>query len=43
MKILNLFVACFIMGDVLALRMVLASNKRIKATSNLMTSWSCRG
>jgi hypothetical protein len=36
MKILNLLVACFIMGDALALRMALASNKGAKATSNLM-------
>jgi hypothetical protein len=32
----NLLVACFIMGDVLALRMTLASNKGAKAISNLM-------
>jgi hypothetical protein len=36
MKILNLLEACFIMGDALALRMALASNKGAKATSNLM-------
>jgi hypothetical protein len=36
MKILNLLVACSIMGDALALRMSLASNKGAKATSNLM-------
>jgi hypothetical protein len=36
MKILNLLEACFIMGDALALRMILASNKRAKATPNLM-------
>jgi hypothetical protein len=36
MKILNLLIACFIMGDALALRMALASNKGAKATSNLM-------
>jgi hypothetical protein len=35
-KNLNLLVACFIMGDALALRMALASNKGAKATSNLM-------
>jgi hypothetical protein len=33
---LNLLVICFIMGDALALRMALASNKGAKATSNLM-------
>jgi hypothetical protein len=36
MKNLNLLVACFIMGDALALRMALASNKGAKATSSLM-------
>jgi hypothetical protein len=36
MKILNLLVACFIMGDALALRMALAFNKGAKATSSLM-------
>jgi hypothetical protein len=36
MKSLNLLVACFIMGDALALRMVLASNKGAKATPNLI-------
>jgi hypothetical protein len=36
MKILNLLVAFSIMGDTLALRMALASNKGAKATSNLM-------
>jgi hypothetical protein len=36
MKILNLHEACFIMGDALALRMALASNKGAKATPNLM-------
>jgi hypothetical protein len=36
MEILNLLVACFIMGDALALRMVLASNKGAKATPNLI-------
>jgi hypothetical protein len=36
MKNLNLLVACFIMGDTLALRMTLASNKGAKATPNLM-------
>jgi hypothetical protein len=36
MKILNLHEACFIMGDALALRMTLASNKGAKATPNLM-------
>jgi hypothetical protein len=36
MKNLNLLEACFIMGDTLALRMALASNKGAKATPNLM-------
>jgi hypothetical protein len=36
MKILNLLEACSIMGDTLALRMALASNKGAKATPNLM-------
>jgi hypothetical protein len=36
MKILNLLIVCFIMGDTLTLRMTLASNKGAKATSNLM-------
>jgi hypothetical protein len=36
MKILNMLVVCFIMGDVLALRMALASNRGAKATPNLM-------
>jgi hypothetical protein len=36
MKNLNLLEACFIMGDTLALRMALASNKGAKATSSLM-------
>jgi hypothetical protein len=36
MKNLNLLVACSIMGDALALRMALASNKGAKTTSNLM-------
>jgi hypothetical protein len=36
MKNLNLLVACFKMGDALALRMALASNKEAKATSSLM-------
>jgi hypothetical protein len=36
MKILNLLEACFIMGDALALRMVLVSIKGAKATPNLM-------
>jgi hypothetical protein len=36
MKNLNLLVACFIMGDALALRMSLASNKGAKATPNLI-------
>jgi hypothetical protein len=36
MKNLNLLEACFIMGDALALRMALASNKGAKATSSLM-------
>jgi hypothetical protein len=35
-KNLNLLEACFIMGDALALRMALASNKGTKATPNLM-------
>jgi hypothetical protein len=36
MKILNLLIVCFTMGDTLALRMVLASNMGAKTTSNLM-------
>jgi hypothetical protein len=36
MKKLNLLVACFIMEDALALRMVLVSNKEAKATPNLI-------
>jgi hypothetical protein len=36
MKNLNLFEACFIVGDALTLRMALASNKGAKATSSLM-------
>jgi hypothetical protein len=36
MKNLNLLEACFIMGDALALRIVLASKKGAKATPNLM-------
>jgi hypothetical protein len=36
MESLNLLVACFIMGDALALRMTLASNKGANATPNLM-------
>jgi hypothetical protein len=36
MKILNLLVVCFIMGDALTLRMELASNLGAKATSYLM-------
>jgi hypothetical protein len=36
MKILNLPEACFIMGDALALRMALASNKGVKPTPNLI-------
>jgi hypothetical protein len=36
MKILNLLIVCFIMGDTLALRMGLASNLGTKTTSNLM-------
>jgi hypothetical protein len=36
MKSLNLLEACSIMGDALALRMVLVSNKGTKATLNLM-------
>jgi hypothetical protein len=35
-KNLNLLIVCSIMGDTLALRMALASNKGAKATSNLM-------
>jgi hypothetical protein len=36
MKILNLLVVCFTMGDALALRMELASNLGTKTTSNLI-------
>jgi hypothetical protein len=36
MKNLNLLEACFIVGDALALRMTLASNKGAKATLSLM-------
>jgi hypothetical protein len=36
MKILNLLVVCFTMGDALELRMGLASNLGTKTTSNLM-------
>jgi hypothetical protein len=36
MKNLKLLVACFIMGDTLALRMALVSNKGAKAISSLM-------
>jgi hypothetical protein len=36
MKILNLLETCFIMGDDLALRMALPSNKGAKATSSLI-------
>jgi hypothetical protein len=36
MKILNLLVVCFIMGDALTLRMGLSSNLGAKAISNLM-------
>jgi hypothetical protein len=36
MKILNLLVLYFTMGDALALRMALAFNLGAKATSNLM-------
>jgi hypothetical protein len=36
MKNLNLLEACFIMGDALALRMALPSNKGAKATSSSM-------
>jgi hypothetical protein len=36
MKNLNFLVVCFIMGDVLAIRMGLASILGVKATSNLM-------
>jgi chromosome segregation ATPase len=36
MKNLNLLMVCFIMGDILALRMALVSNKEAKATSKLM-------
>jgi hypothetical protein len=35
-KKLNLLVVCFIMGDALALRIALVSNKKTKATSSLM-------
>jgi hypothetical protein len=41
MRNLNLLVVCFIMGDVLALRMVLGSNKGTKAMSNLMPPKDC--
>jgi hypothetical protein len=37
MKILNLLVACFIMGDALALRMALGSNKGTNPMSSLMS------
>jgi hypothetical protein len=36
MKILNLLIVCFTMGDTLSLRMELASNLGAKTTSNLM-------
>jgi hypothetical protein len=36
MKILNLLEACSIMGDALALRMGVVSNKEVKTTPNLM-------
>jgi hypothetical protein len=36
MRNLNLLVVCSIMGDALALRMALVSNKDAKATSSLM-------
>jgi hypothetical protein len=35
MKNFNLLEACFIMGDALTLRMALAFNKGVKATSTL--------
>jgi hypothetical protein len=41
MKKFNLLVACFIMGDALALRMVLVSNRRIKTTPTLMPLRDC--
>jgi hypothetical protein len=39
MKILNLLIACFIMGDTLALRMALASNR--ETMSSLMPPRNC--
>jgi hypothetical protein len=41
MKNLNLREACSIMGDVLALRMALGSNKGAKAMSSLMALRNC--
>jgi hypothetical protein len=41
MKILNLLVACFIMGDALALRMTLGSNMGTNLMSNLMPLKDC--
>jgi hypothetical protein len=41
MKILNLLEACSIMGEALALRMVLASNRASKTMSNLMLLRNC--
>jgi hypothetical protein len=41
MKILNLLEACSIMGDALALRMELVSNKGTKTTPNLMPLRNC--
>jgi hypothetical protein len=38
---LNLLEACFTMGDALALRMTLGSNKGTKAMSNLMPQRNC--
>jgi hypothetical protein len=41
MKILNLLVACFIMGDALALRMALGSNMGTNPMSSLMLLKDC--
>jgi hypothetical protein len=41
MKILNFLEACSIMGDALALRMALCSNKGAKAMSSLMPPKDC--
>jgi hypothetical protein len=41
MKSLNLLEACSIMGDTLALRMVLVSNRGTKTTTNLMPLGNC--